>query len=63
MNTLGTIRILEDKIIIEKEDKIEIWIKTNKISKEYISYNGNYYKLEGDLDDNIEIDEELENDI
>ena len=58
MNNLGTIKILENKLIIEKDDKIEVWVKTYKISDNYILYKGDYYKLE----DNLEDDEELEND-
>lgn len=58
MNNLGTIKILENKLIIEKDDKVEVWVKTYKISDNYILYKGDYYKLE----DNLEDDEELEND-
>lgn len=58
MNNLGTIKILENKLIIEKDDKVEVWVKTYKISDNYILYKGDYYKLEDDLED----DEELEND-
>ena len=58
MNNLGTIKILENKLIIEKDDKVEVWVKTYKISDNYILYKGDYYKLE----DNLEEDEEVEND-
>ena len=51
MNNLGTIKILENKLV-------EVWVKTYKISDNYILYKGDYYKLE----DNLEDDEELEND-
>ena len=49
MNNLGTIKILENKLIIEKDDKVEVWVKTYKISDNYILYKGDYYKLEDDL--------------
>lgn len=62
MNNLGTIKIIENKIIIEKDDKVEVWVKTYKFSNNNILYKGDYYKLECDLEDDLNNDEELEND-
>lgn len=62
MNNLGTIKILDNKIIIEKDNKVEVWVKTYKFSNNNIIYKGDYYKLEGDLEDNLDEDEELGND-
>lgn len=47
-NVLGTIKILEDKIITKKGELVEIWIKSKFPVKEYIEYKGSIYNLFSD---------------
>jgi hypothetical protein len=46
---LGTIKILEDKIIIKKDNIIEVWVKwANENSDKFITYGGLTWRLESD---------------
>ncbi len=53
----GTIKVLENKIIIKNEKGSETWIKKTSISfnvKEWIEYKGQVYELESfEIDDDI----------
>lgn len=46
---IGTIKILEDKIIIKKDDLTEVWVKwSDENSDKFITYRGLTWRLESD---------------
>jgi hypothetical protein len=47
--TLGTIKILDDKIIIKKDGLTEVWVKwSDENSDKFITYGGLTWRLESD---------------
>ena len=42
----GSIKILENKIILRKDGKLETWIKTGQRNEEWIKYGGFIYELD-----------------
>lgn len=47
---LGTIKILEDRIITKKGETTEVWIKHRILGKNYIKYNGYFYTIDSEID-------------
>jgi len=42
----GSIKILENKIILRKDGRLETWIKTGQRNEEWIKYGGFIYELD-----------------
>jgi hypothetical protein len=54
--TLGTIKILEDRIIIKKDGLVEVWMKwISENSDKFITYNGITWRLESNKSSKIKI--------
>ena len=61
-NIIGTIKILEDKIITTKEGITEVWGRWSGDNNNFISYQGSTYKLirSKEVESKIEKDDYLD---
>lgn len=57
---LGTIKILEDRIITKKGDITEVWIKNTNLGTNFIKYDGYCYTIDSEVKYKNDIEDDIE---